>query len=245
MSIRAIFYDLDGTLRLNVPNSWRAFADFAAELGLISSLEDRLQMARWEHAYFADSPEIRADQIAFPDQADFWVNFSQRELLILGASPEQAAALAPKLCQRMTDDYRPVDLIPEDLLETLGRLKESGYLLGVLSNRDRSYTDYLSARGLGEFFELAVYAGETGMYKPNPGVFHYLLKKAGVSAQESIYVGDNYYADVVGARQAGLEPVLLDVNGLFAEPDCLVIQAHSQLFALLERRRQVWPGKEN
>jgi ribonucleotide monophosphatase NagD (HAD superfamily) len=58
-------------------------------------------------------------------------------------------------------------------------------------------------------------------------------------------VGDNYYADVVGARQAGLEPVLLDVNGLFAEPDCLVIQAHSQLFALLERRRQVWPGKEN
>lgn len=244
MAIRAIFYDLDGTLRTNAPISWRAFADFASELGLEISPAHVLEVARWEHAYFADSPEIRVDRVDFPERPDFWINFSCRELLVLGAAPEQAVALAPRLYQRMNDDYRPLDLIPEDLFETLETLKASGYLLGVLSNRDQPYTDYLTELGLDKFFDLAIHAGEAGLYKPNPGVFHYLLEKAGVSAHESIYVGDNYYADVVGARLAGLEPVLLDLNGVFTEPDCLVIQAHSQLLTLLERRA-AWPGKEN
>jgi HAD superfamily hydrolase (TIGR01549 family) len=234
MTIRAIFYDLDGTLRMNVPNSWRAFADFAKELGLHTGREDHLRIARWEHYYFAESPEICADRASFPDRPSFWANYGRRQLAVLGASPEQVCELAPELYQRMNDDYRPADTIPDDLVKTLENLKERGYLLGVLSNRDESYSGYLAERGLGEFFSLAIFAGETGMYKPNPGVFHYLLEKAGVSAEESIYVGDNYYADVVGSREAGMTPVLLDVNGVFDEPDCPVIQSHSQIFPLLE-----------
>jgi HAD superfamily hydrolase (TIGR01549 family) len=236
MPIRAVFYDLDGTLRLNVPNSWRAFAEFARELGLTSTPADLHRLARWEHAYFAQSPEILVDSAAFPEPADFWRNFCQRELLALGADARQAVELAPQLSQRMDKDYKPADLLPEDLLETLAALKADGYLLGVLSNRDKPYTDYLAKRGLKEFFDLALYAGEAGLYKPHPGVFHFLLEKAGVSAAEAIYIGDNYYADVVGARQAGLQPVLFDLHHLFPEADCPVIQAHSQIYSLLEPR---------
>ena len=243
MTIRAIFYDLDGTLRMNVPNGWRAFADFAKEFGLHSSPEDRLRIARWEHYYFAESPEIQSDRVSFTDSPSFWANYSRRQLAVLGASPEQASELAPKLHQRMTDAYRPVDIIPDDLVETLGTLKDQGYLLGVLSNRDESYSGYLAERGLGEFFSLAIFAGEAGLHKPDPGVFHYLLEKAGVSAEESIYVGDNYYADVVGAREAGMNPVLLDVNNLFDAPGCPVIQSHAQIISLIERR-DLWPGNE-
>ena len=243
MTIRAIFYDLDGTLRMNVPNGWRAFADFAKEFGLHSSPEDRLRIARWEHYYFAESPEIQSDRVSFTDSPSFWANYSHRQLAVLGASPEQVSELAPKLHQRMTDAYRPVDIIPDDLVETLGTLKDQGYLLGVLSNRDASYSVYLAERGLGEFFSLAIFAGEAGLHKPDPGVFHYLLEKAGVSAEESIYVGDNYYADVVGAREAGMNPVLLDINNLFDAPGCPVIQSHSQIIPLLGRRK-LWPGNE-
>jgi HAD superfamily hydrolase (TIGR01549 family) len=241
MTIRAIFYDLDGTLRMNVPNGWRAFADFAEEFGLKSSSEDRLRIARWEHYYFAESPEIRSDRVSFTDSPSFWENYSRRQLAVLGANPEQVSELAPKLHQRMTDAYRPLDIIPDDLVETLGTLKEQGYLLGVLSNRSESYSGYLAERGLSEFFNLAVFAGEAGLYKPDPGAFHYLLDRAGVSADASIYVGDNYYADVVGAREAGMSPVLLDVNNLFEAPGCPVIQSHSQIIQLLERR-ELWPG---
>jgi putative hydrolase of the HAD superfamily len=241
MSIRAIFYDLDGTLRMNLPNGWHAFADFAQEFGLHSSPEDRLRIARWEHYYFAESPEIRSDRISFTDSPSFWENYSRRQLAVLGAAPEQSAELAPKLNQRMTEEYRPRDIIPDDLVETLARLREQGYLLGVLSNRSESFSGYLAERGLGEFFSLAIFAGEAGMYKPEPGVFHYLLEKAGVLAEESVYVGDNYFADVVGARGAGMNPVLLDVNNLFDAPGCPVIQSHRQIIELLERR-DLWPG---
>ena len=237
MPFRAIFYDLDGTLRMNVPNGWRAFTEFADELGIKTSEADRRRAARWEHYYFAESPELRSDRDAFSESTDFWSNYGCRQLAVLGASPTQAAALAPRIHQRMVEEYRPADIVPADLIETLKSLKKQSYILGVLSNRTQPFSDYLEKLGLGEYFDLAVFAGEAGVFKPDPGVFNYLLEKAGTSAAESIYVGDNYYADVIGARSAGITPVLLDTIGLFEDPDCPVIQTHSQLLAFLERRQ--------
>ena len=236
MGIRAIFYDLDGTLRMNMPASWKAFTEHAGSLGLGFQRKDQLRAARWEHYYFAESPELHADHSLYQDEQSFWTNYGVRILAVLGASPEQAADLAPRLHQHMQASYRPQDVIPADLVQTLKTLQDQGYLLGVLSNRGESFADYLAELGLNEYFSLAVFAGETGIFKPDPAVFYYLLEKAGVSAGESIYVGDNYYADVVGSRLAGMSPVLLDVDGLFPDSDCPVIQEHSQLLYLLEGR---------
>lgn len=244
MTIRAIFYDLDGTLRMNVPNGWRVFTEFADELGVKTGEEERRRAARWEHYYFAESPELHSDRKAFDSGPDFWANYSYRQLTILGASSSLAADLAPQVHQRMIDHYRPADVIPDDLVPTLASLKKQGYILGVLSNREEPYSEYLAGRGLGEYFDVAIPAGEAGVYKPDPAVFHYLLDKAGVSATESMYVGDNYYADVVGARQAGMTPILLDTIGLFTDPDCPVIHTHSQILGLLEGSPK-WPGNGN
>ena len=234
MKIRAIFYDLDGTLRMNEPKGWQVFSEYAAQLGMRVTPADVMRAARWEHYYFAQSSELHTDEAAFPERAAFYTNYSYRQLLVLGADQRQAAELAPRVQALMLEAYRPLDVIPADLLETLMVLQARGYLLGVLSNRREAYVDYLTALGLSEYFNLVLAAGEAGCYKPDPDVFVYMLAKAGVSAEESIYVGDNYYADVVGARAAGLSPVLLDIHGLFDEPGCPVIQMHSQLLPLLE-----------
>jgi len=237
MTIRAIFYDLDGTLRMNQPNGWQAFIEFANELGLSTTQEDYLRVARWEHYYFAQSSELIADRIAFPDGDSFWHNFGYRQLILLGASPQEAEDLSPKIFQLMNDRYRPADIVPNDLFETLQTLKERGFILGVFSNRSESFAEYLEEIGLSDFFSLAIDAGQAGVYKPNAGAFHFLLEKAGIPAQDAIYIGDNYFADVVGARGAGLTPVLLDVNGVFEKPDCPVIQSHNQIISLLDRRQ--------
>jgi predicted HAD superfamily phosphohydrolase YqeG len=42
-------------------------------------------------------------------------------------------------------------------------------------------------------------------------------------------VGDNYFADVVGARNAGIQPILIDPVNLFPEADCVVIDTISDL----------------
>lgn len=54
-----------------------------------------------------------------------------------------------------------------------------------------------------------------------------------------MYVGDNYFADVLGAQNAGLQPILIDPEGVFTDHvdcigDCHVIRCMSELLALLQ-----------
>lgn len=236
--IRAIFYDLDGTLRTSVPLGRDAFVQQAAALGLETSAEAVRRAAIWEHRYFAESPEIISDRETFHDDSRaFWLNYCSRQLQALGAPPKQARELAPQLNAYMSEHFRPQDIIFEDVHETLRTLRASGYFLGIMSNRFEPYSDYLDERGLGELFDLVVYAGQAGIRKPNPEVFHFMLDKAEFSPSESMYVGDNYFADVVGARRAGLQPVLFDRHQLFETPDCPVITEHAQLLDILAGRK--------
>ena len=237
--IKAVFYDLDGTLRTSHPSPRDAFADQAACLGLAMTAEDRLRATRWEHCYFAESDEVRADRLAFPDSQAFWINYGRRQLIALGASAGIAEELALPLHQYMNEHYQPDDILMPGVHQALKMLKESGRILAVVSNRDEPYQDYLQEIGLWEYFDFSLAAGEVNSWKPDRGVFERALQIGAVKADETIYVGDNYYADIVGARNAGMKPVLLDVRGVFDRPGCPVIQSHTQLLDLLEHE-DVW-----
>jgi HAD superfamily hydrolase (TIGR01549 family) len=243
--IKAVFYDLDGTLRTSSPLARVAFADQAACLGLPVTPEDHLRIARWEHYYFAGSDELRADRLSFTENA-FWVNYSRRQLLELGASPQQAEELAILLNKYMRDQYQPQDVLLPDVPHTLKVLKDSGYILAVVSNREEPYQDYLQEIGLGEYFDFSLAAGEVNCWKPDKGVFECALQKGGVQACETVYIGDNYYADVLGARNAGMKPVLLDVHGVFEldQPGFPVVDSHMQILDLLEKE-DGWSEDEN
>jgi FMN phosphatase YigB (HAD superfamily) len=77
-------------------------------------------------------------------------------------------------------------------------------------------------------------AGEVNVWKPEPGIFEHGLRRTNLSPQEVIYVGDNYYADVVGARAAGLQPVLYDPLGIFPEADCAIIKSFDELNSIVK-----------
>jgi FMN phosphatase YigB (HAD superfamily) len=49
-----------------------------------------------------------------------------------------------------------------------------------------------------------------------------------------MYVGDNYFADVVGSRRAGLMPVLYDPGGIFPEADCTIIKSFEELNSVIK-----------
>jgi HAD superfamily hydrolase (TIGR01549 family) len=234
--IKAVFYDLDGTLRTNHPSPRDAFAEQAGSLGLCVTAEDCLRTARWEHYYFAESDELRADRISFRDNA-FWINYSRRQLLALGASAQQAEEMAIQLNKYMRDQYRPQDVLLPDVLHSLKTLKDAGYILAVVSNRDEPYRDYLNEMGLGEYFDFSLAAGEVNCWKPDKGVFERALQIGCVQAGETLYVGDNYYADVLGARNAGMQPILLDVHGVFEleQAGCPVVRSHMQILDLLQK----------
>ena len=228
--IKAIFFDLDGTLRHSVPTGGEVFTDYVITLGLKVDEDARLRALRWEHFYWASSEDLRNDLLAHsPESENFWIEYSRRRLVALGASLEQALELAPKTSAHMGEVYRPDSIVPEDVRRTLPLLKESGYLLAVISNRDKPFQDVLESHGISEFFDFSMAAGEVNIWKPDPGIFEHGLQRVNLTASEVAYVGDNYYADVVGARAAGLLPVLYDPLGIFPDSDCTTIQSFDEL----------------
>lgn len=233
--IKAIFFDLDGTLRHNVPSGGDIFNDYVRTLDVSFTEEDRLRSLRWEMQYWANSPDLLNDIKAHQGEDEkFWIAYSHRRLLALGLSPEQTGELAPKVSTYMGESYKPGSIVPEDARRVLPALKEAGYLLAVISNRNTPFQDELESHGIAEFFRFSLAGGEVSAFKPEPEIFAHALQRGGVTAPETIYVGDNYYADVVGSRRAGLQPVLYDPTGLFPDADCTVIQSFDELISVLK-----------
>jgi HAD superfamily hydrolase (TIGR01662 family) len=234
--IKAILFDLDGTLRQNQPDGAEVFIGQAIALGLPVSAEDRLRGIRWEHYYWADSPELHADLKTYEREGpEFWRNYGRRQLVSLGIDRKQAEQLAPVLAEYMDEQYKPESVLPNEVPAMLGELKKAGFKLGVVSNRLNPYHEELDRLGLASHFDLVMAAGEVQVYKPDPGIFLAALERVGLEPGAAMYVGDNYFADVVGAQRAGLRPVLYDPRGVYPHASCEVISSFDQLPKLFEK----------
>lgn len=95
----------------------------------------------------------------------------------------------------------------------LGKLKDDGIGLGVISNWDLSARDLLGRCGLLDFFHPVVISEEVGWHKPSPKIFEHAITEAGVNASQCLYVGDNYYDDAIGSRRVGIQPIIINRFG--------------------------------
>ncbi len=134
----------------------------------------------------------------------------------------------------MQQAYKPENWVPEEMYTVIPELRNAGYTLGVVSNRNNPYQDEIDEMGMGGYFHFSLAAGEVKSWKPETEIFRHAIKKAKSLPEQTLYIGDNYFADVVGARRAGLQPVLYDPKGLFYEPGCPVITAFDELTEFLE-----------
>jgi HAD superfamily hydrolase (TIGR01662 family) len=116
--------------------------------------------------------------------------------------------------------------------EVLASLQEKGIKLGIVTNayqpmwmRDIE----IEGHGLLPFFpECRLSAADVGYLKPHPVIFQTALECLGTRPEETVFVGDNPLADVMGAKRAGLRAVLRRTNtvenaiGEAIEPDHVV-----------------------
>ena len=232
--IKAILFDLDGTLFHHLPSSGEVFMEHLRSLGFQISEADRIRAEHWTHYYFAHSPEIQADSKTFGDDSKgFWVNFARQRLIASGIDPAQSAEMASSVSAHMSKAYQPETHVPEDARTLLKFLKESGYLLGMVSNRESPYQQEMQKLNLDCYFQFFLWGGEINSFKPDALIFERALELAGTGAHETMYVGDNYFADIVGSHRAGLTPVLYDPISLFPDADCSVIKSFAEIPALL------------
>jgi len=138
-------------------------------------------------------------------------------LFRLGGVPAGRMGEVRDCLQRMHGERYLWCSVQDRTHESLRRLKAAGLRLGIVSNSDGRVEQALTAAGLREYFDVVIDSSIVGVEKPDPAIFRAALDALGVAPEEALYVGDLYAVDVVGARAAGMEAVLLTSSS--AEPD--------------------------
>src|SRR5262245_8664391 len=106
--------------------------------------------------------------------------------------------------------------------KALQRAREAGLVVGVISNSNGSVKRALEIAGLAPHLDFVIDSSVVGISKPDLRIFALGLQAAGAAPGETVYVGDSYFVDVVGARQAGPGAVLFDPGRTWGERDCAV-----------------------
>jgi putative hydrolase of the HAD superfamily len=122
------------------------------------------------------------------------------------------------------------------LAEMLNKLKEQGYLLGIISNgRGEFQMRAISGLGIQDYFDVILISETEGIRKPQPDIFHRAVEKLGISSEDSFFVGDNPEADILGAKSAKMYTIWKR-NSHWLEPESAdaIIDELSEIPLLLD-----------
>ena len=107
--------------------------------------------------------------------------------------------------------------VPDGLGAALDRALAAGIRVGIVSNSEGHLAELFERLGLSRYFEHVVDSALEGVRKPDPEIFRRALARFGVEARVALYAGDIPQVDVDGARAAGMEGVLIDPLGHYAD----------------------------
>lgn len=114
----------------------------------------------------------------------------------------------------------------------LGALRERGLQLGVVSNADGRIHQLLGQSGLRDYFAVVIDSHVVGREKPDPAIFQLALEQTNAQAAHTLFIGDIYGIDIIGAERAGLQAVLIDVLNGYGELPCKKIRHLSELLTI-------------
>ncbi len=121
-----------------------------------------------------------------------------------------------------------------EVVGLLAELKKRGLILGVVSDWGDWLPDLLLGLELTRYLDFVIASAVVGATKPTLHIFQLALQRAGVRPNEALYVGDSYHTDILGARSAGLKPILLDRSGSAPTTvDCPVIGSLEEIWEFL------------
>lgn len=207
-TIRHIFFDLDNTLWDHRKNAELTLNDLFERRGIQET-----------HNILFDEFHTKYDEV----NEDLWVKI--RDGLIdkdflrkhrfydtfmhFGVDDEELADFFEK---HFLDEIINFNELIEGTLEILDYLKAKGYRLHVVSNGFHEVTHRkVALSGLQPYFETIVSADDVPAMKPSEKIFRYALEQAKAEKEESIFVGDDWVADVKGAQNFGMEVIYFDV----------------------------------
>jgi len=190
MRIRAITFDVGGTLIEPWPSVGHVYAAVAAQFGVSGVAADVLTRnfgAVWRSC------------AGFDYARESW--YALVRATFAGAAVHLPAEFYPAVYARFAE--ATAWRIYEDVVPTLQVLKERGFRLGVISNWDGRLRPLLVELGLAPYFSSLVVSCEAGRTKPARELFQQSAAVLGVELSEMLHVGDSRQMDLLGAAEAG------------------------------------------
>ena len=219
--IKAVTFDVGGTLIHPWPSVGHVYADVVAEAGF-GPLEAESIARGFRSAWQA--------RIAFDYSLASWLSVAIESFDGL-LDREAVTALFPMLYGRFA--HAKVWRLFPDALPTLAQCRAAGCKLGIISNWDERLCPVLEDLGLEPLFDVILISAEVGTTKPHANIFRQAANRLGVAPSSILHVGDSECEDVVGATESGLHSVLLDRSGGDDAPRPGVITHLGALPALL------------
>lgn len=109
----------------------------------------------------------------------------------------------------------------------LDYLKAKNYTLHIISNGFQEVTERKCIlSGIDHYFQTITSADSVGVRKPNPAIFEYSLGLSEAKKEESILIGDDWIADVIGAQNFGMDVIFFDVLNENKEVENLKVIKH-------------------
>jgi HAD superfamily hydrolase (TIGR01509 family) len=214
---RVIFFDVGNTLLF--PNRAKILAPISSDRH--PSLEQWQALERkTKHEFDQGMTSGRVDH-------SFWWIFHTHLLQQL----EEASGLREVLVEN-TRSSANWDQIPPGTRDALTRIRQN-FRVAVISNSDGKIEHVLSRCGIADCFESITDSGTVGVEKPRAKIFEAALSAMQARADESLYVGDMYSVDYLGARNAGMEAVLYDVSGAYRDRKLPRVESLEQFEASL------------
>jgi putative hydrolase of the HAD superfamily len=176
---------------------------------------------------------------ATSDEKRGWLYF---EMILERAHVPLNGATADALAElhRYHQEFNLWDYMPDDVLPSLRALRSLDLQLVIVSNANGTMTKLAERLGLTECVGCVLDSQIEQVEKPDPRFFEIAIQRSGADADMTVHVGDLYHVDVVGARAAGITPVLLDVAGLYPEADCLRVRSLPELVELVAKPAFNW-----
>ncbi len=217
--IKAILFDVGQTF---LYPDFPFLKNLLAEYGVATDIETLNKGAATAREKIFRHREVERWQEFFT----FWMQFA-------GAPEQKIPDILPRIFARHKREHLWNWLDPT-APEVFAGLKKLGYPLGLISNSDGSIAGSMKKLGLSHFFDCIIDSHVVGVEKPDPRIFQIALAQIGLPAAQCVYIGDNYDRDVIGARQAGLTPILLDPFGVVSETDVLKLKQLSELVEMFQ-----------
>jgi len=240
MQIKAVLFDLGHTL-------WDV--DYRSELAAFEEI--RLALAQVMDGDVPSNEALR-DALAavFGRETQAWLNGKLEQKPTEEVYREALISLSVHVdgtvLSQLADRSIAVSLrysVDPDTRRALSELKERGLQLAAVSNTYQSRSSLeacLSEHGLRAYMDALVISSEVLLAKPHPAIFQRALDELGVAANQSVFVGDIVWADVIGAQSLGMKAVLThqyrQEDPGEVKPD-LIVTRLSEVVAFVDRLR--------